>query len=114
MLDIDDEVAGAKVHVIRQRHLDGDRRKLGHNRVSVRIHKVQLQVVFALVAAGKGDPQGDGALRMDRWQLLGVDGVECPQQVQLAIVIRRRVAQHCHLNVHPATMKTQVPRIRTH
>jgi hypothetical protein len=35
-------------------------------------------------------------------ELLGIDRIEGPQQIQLAVVIRRRVAQNCHLNVHPA------------
>jgi hypothetical protein len=46
-------------------------------------------------------------------ELLRVNRVEGPQQIQLAIVIRCCVAQNCHLNVHPAAMKAQIPRLGT-
>ncbi len=78
-----------------------------------RIHEVDLQLVFAFVRARKGHPQRDRALRMNRRELLRVDRVECPQQVELAVVIRRRVAQNRHLNIHPAMIKTRAPRIST-
>jgi hypothetical protein len=45
--------------------------------------------------------------------LLRVNRVKSAQQIQLAIVIRCRVAQNCYLNVHPATIKTHIPRIGT-
>ena len=110
LLEVDDEIARAEVHVFRQRHLDGDRREVDHNRVSIRIDKVQLQLVFALVIARKCHPQCDRALRMHRGKLLGVNRVEGPQQVELAVVIRRRIAQNRHLNVHPQTMKPRISR----
>jgi hypothetical protein len=37
---------------------------------------------------------------MDCRKLLGVDGIKGPEQVQFAIVIRRRVAKDRHLNIH--------------
>jgi hypothetical protein len=46
-------------------------------------------------------------------ELLRVNCVERPEQIQFAVVIGRRVAQNCHLNVHPGTSKAQIPRIGT-
>jgi hypothetical protein len=50
---------------------------------------------------------------VDRGKLLGVNGVERPQQVQLAIVIGRSVAKDGHLNIHPPPIKPQMARFRT-
>src|SRR5258708_1982099 len=41
---------------------------------------------------------------MNSRQLLGLDGIESPEQVQLAVIVRRRVAQDCNLNVHSLTL----------
>jgi hypothetical protein len=46
-------------------------------------------------------------------ELLGVNRVERAEQIQFAVGIGRRVAQNRHLNVHPGTMKTRIPRICT-
>jgi hypothetical protein len=56
--------------------------------------------MFAFITAEEGDAQSDGALGMNRGELLSVDGIESAEQVELAIVIGRRIAQNCHLNVH--------------
>ena len=48
------------------------------------------------------DAQRDGTLRMHRRQLLRVDCVEGAQQIQLTVVVRCRIAQDRHLNIHPA------------
>ena len=44
--------------------------------------------------------------------LLGDNGIESAQQVELAVVIGRRVAKHRHLNVH-TQIKTRITRIGT-
>src|ERR1039458_7584037 len=81
--------------------------------MAVGIHEVEVEIVFAFVSAGEGHPQRNGALGMYRRELLRINRVKSAQQIQLAIVIRCRVAQNCYLNVHPATIKTHIPRIGT-
>ena len=72
--------------------------------MSVGINKIEAQSVFALVTAEKSDAEGDGTLGMNSGELLGVDCVKCAQEVQLTVIIGRRVAQNRHLNVHGATV----------
>ncbi len=71
-----------------------------HDRTPIRIHEIQPQLVSSFIFMTEGHAQRDGALRMDRWQLLGIDGIECPQQIQLAVVISGGIAKYCNLNVH--------------
>jgi len=51
-----------------------------------------LPPAHSLVPAQKGQPEGDRALGMDCRQLLGLNGIKSPQQVQLAVIVRGRVA----------------------
>jgi len=43
--------------------------------------EIEAQVVFALVATKKSDPQSNRALWMGGRQLLGINRIECTQQV---------------------------------
>ena len=112
LLDVHDEVARAEMHVIGQRHFHRDGWELRYG-AAIRVHEVERQGVLALVSARKGDAQRNRALRVDRGELLRVNGVERPQQVQLAIVIGRSVAQNGYLNIHPAPIKPRMARLRT-
>src|ERR1051326_3787156 len=42
----------------------------------------------------------DRALRMNGGQLLSVNGVKCAEQIELAVIVRCRVTQNRHLNIH--------------
>src|SRR5947208_5506310 len=65
LLKVDDEIARAKVHILRQRNLHGNRRKvLRHDRMAVGIHEVEAEVVLAFITAEERDAQGHGALRV--------------------------------------------------
>ena len=83
-----------------------------HDGTAVGVDEIQLQLALALVAGHEGDAQRDGALRMHGGQLRRVDRVERAEQVQLAVVLGRRVAKNGHLNVH-AEIKTRISRIGT-
>src|SRR5271157_773610 len=61
---------------------------------------MELQMMRALLDPIKGDAQGDGTLGMMGGQLRGVNRVKSAQQIQLAVVLRSRVAQNCHLDGH--------------
>ena len=100
LLDVDDEVAGAEVHVFGQGDFDWGRREVGDG-MAVGIDEVEFELVLAFVAAEEGEAQGDGALGMNGGELLGVNGVEGAQQVQFPVVVGCRVAENGHLNIHP-------------
>src|SRR5439155_23105948 len=70
LLNIHNEVASAEMRVAREHNLDG-KIHARHNRAPIGIHKIQAQLVFALVLMAEGYAQGDGALRMHRRELLG-------------------------------------------
>jgi hypothetical protein len=44
-------------------------------------------------------------LRVHGGELLRVDGIERAEEVQLAIIVRRRVAQDRHLDIHVASVE---------
>src|SRR6267378_3231269 len=50
---------------------------------------------------------------MHGWKLWSFDGIESSQQIEFAIVVRCRVAQNCHLNIHWALIKTRTVQIST-
>ena len=51
LLNIHDEIPRPEVNVFGQLHFNRDRRKVRHNRASIRIDKVEPERVFALVGA---------------------------------------------------------------
>ena len=104
LLDVHDVIARAEVRIAGQDHFHGNI-DAGHDGPSVGIDKVQAQLVRAFVLVAERHAQRDGALGMHGGQLLGVNGVEGAEQIQLAIVIRGRIAQHRNLNVHPGTIR---------
>jgi hypothetical protein len=107
LLDVHDEIAGDEMHVVRQRHFNRDF-DAGHDGTSVGVDEVKLELARALVAGEKRDAQRDRALRMHGGQLWREDRVERAEQVQFAVVLGRRVAEHRHLNVH-GEIKTGIP-----
>src|ERR1035437_4645347 len=113
LLKVHDEVARAEMHVFGQRHFDRDVWEFG-DRGPVPIDEIKLQVVLALVSVKEGDSQRDGALGVYGWKVLRIDRVKRPQQVQLAVVIGRCVAQNRHLYIPPAAIKTRIAQIGTH
>ena len=113
LLNIDDEISRAEMHVFWQRNVHRDRREIAHDRGAVGIDEIEVKVVLALVGAEKRDTQRDRALRMNGGKLLRVNRVKGAEEIQLAVVIGRRVAQHCHLNIHPAVIKTGILRLGT-
>jgi ATP-binding cassette subfamily F protein uup len=94
------------MHVIRQRdrHRDFDGR---HNGAAVGVDEIELELVRALVAGHERDAQRDGALRMHGGQLRRENRVERAEEIELAVVLGCRVAEHRHLNIH-AEIKTGI------
>src|ERR1039458_2508824 len=111
LLDVHDEIARGEMHVVRQRdhHRDFDGR---HDAVAVGVDEVQLELARALVASVERDAQRDGALRMHGGQLRRVNRVERAEEIELAVVLGRGIAEDRHLNVH-AGIKTRISRIGT-
>ena len=101
LLKGDDEIARAEMGVAGQHDF---RREIdaGHDESAVGIHKIQAQLVRAFIFVAEGDAQRDGALRVRGGNLLGDDGVERAEQIQLAVFFRGGIAQNRDLNIHPA------------
>jgi hypothetical protein len=99
LLDVDDEIAHQEVEFGRDGDLDGhvDGR---HDEFAVFVHEIHPDFVGAFLDAAEGNSQGNRALGMHRGELLGHDGVESPEDVQLAIVISGGVAKNCNLDIH--------------
>ena len=103
LLDVDDVIARAEMHVARQRDFDRnlDRR---HDGATVGIHEVQFQLALAFVHTGERDAQRHGALRMPGRQFARIDRIERAEQIQLAVVIGGRVTENRYLRMFmPAT-----------
>ena len=111
LLDVHDEIAREKMHVVGQRDFDRDF-DARHDGAPVGVDEVELELARALVAGEKRDAQRDGALRMDGGELRRVDRVERAEQVELAVVLGRRVAEDGHLDVH-GKIKPRILRIGT-
>ena len=101
LLDIDDEIPGPEVHIVRQRdfHWDLNGR---HDGVPVGIYEVEFQLPFALVAGEKRHAQRHGTLWMNGGQFARINGVERAEEVEFAVVIGRCVTENRGLNVHAA------------
>src|SRR5947209_18150429 len=76
LLDVDDEISRAEMHVVRKSDFDGNGREIGHDGMSIGIDEIQTQGMFALVTAKESDAEGDGALGMNGGELLSVNGVK--------------------------------------
>jgi len=100
LLDVDDEIAREKVHVLRQPDFHGHGREVRHDGMAVGIDEIEGELALAFVGGKKRDAQRDGALRMDGGKLRCADGVKRAEKVQLFVVVRRRVAEDGHLDVH--------------
>ena len=64
------------------------------------VHEIQLELARAHVTGHERDAQRHRALRMDGGQLRRVNRVKGAEQVELAVVVRRGIAEDRHLNVH--------------
>lgn len=104
LLEGDDEIAGAEMGIAGQHDF---RREIdaGHDEAAVGIDKIQAQLVRAFILMTESDAQRDGALRVRGGNLLGDDGVERAEQIQLAVFFRGGIAQNSNLNIHPAESK---------
>jgi len=81
LLNVDDKIASAEMHILREGDIDGDGWEIGHNGTAIGIDEVEAKVMLALITAEKGDTQSNGTLRMNRGELLGVYRIECAQQI---------------------------------
>lgn len=101
LLESDNEIACAEMGIAGE-HDFGWEIDSGHDELAVGVDEIQAQFVRAFVFVAERDAQGDGALRVRGGNLLGDDGVKCPEQVELAVFFRGGIAQHRNLNIHPA------------
>src|SRR5262249_29003200 len=69
LLNIDDEIPRPEMKVVRQRHFNGNRRKVRHDAAPVRIDEIHAQIVLPFIAAKKRDSQRDRTLRVYGGQL---------------------------------------------
>ena len=99
LLERDDEVARAEVGVAGQ-HDFGRQIDAGHDEAAVGVHEIEAQFVRAFVLVTEGDAQGDGALRVRGGDLLGDDGVESAEKVELAVLFGGSIAQNSDLDIH--------------
>jgi hypothetical protein len=104
LLEGDDEVACPEMGIAGQ-HDFGREIDAGHDETAVGVDEIQAEFVRAFVFVAEGDAQGDGALRVRGRNLLGDDGVERAEQVELAVFFRGGIAQNSNLNIHPAGIK---------
>src|SRR4051812_28259979 len=51
--------------------------------------------------------QGEHTRVGDR-QLLSINGIKSPKQIELAVVVGCRIAKHRHLNIHPFTLEVPI------
>src|SRR5260370_42360779 len=72
-----------------------------HDRAAIRINKIEAKLVLAFILMTESQAQSDGALGMHGWELRGANRVERTEEIQFEVLIRRRIAEDCHLNVHP-------------
>jgi len=104
LLDVNDEILGDEVGVVGKG--DGDGEVHGrHDGAAIGIDEIQGDLVVALIAGGEGEAEGDGALGMNGGQLLRVNGVERPEEVEFLVVVRGGVAQDGYLDIHRGIMK---------
>ena len=55
LLDVDDKIARAEMHIFRQGDIDGDRWEIGHNGAAIGVDEVEAKIMLALIGAEKGD-----------------------------------------------------------
>ena len=77
LLDIDDEIAHQKIELGRDADIDRHI-NAGHDQPAVFIDKIHFDLVMAFFDPAERNAKRDGALRVDRWQLAGDDGIEGP------------------------------------
>lgn len=99
LLDVDDEIVRGEKSVVGQFH-EHRHVNLLHDRLAVGVDEFERDFALALVAGHEGHAQRDRALRVRRGKFLCKNRVERAEQIQFAVVVRRRVANHRHLNVH--------------
>ena len=105
LLNVHDEIARAEMQVAGQNDLHGniDAR---HYRAAIGINKIETELVLPFILMPERYAQGDGALWMHRWELRCRNRVERPEQIEFEVLVRRRIAEDCHLNVHERSLST--------
>ena len=99
LLNIQNEIARDKSRVARQNDFHRNIHA-GHDRRAVFIYEIDFQRVIALLHFCVGNAERHGTLRMRGGKLLGENRVERAENIQLAVVIGRGIAQNCQLNRH--------------
>ena len=79
-----------------------------HDRAAIRINKIEAKLVLAFILMTESQAQSDGALGVHGWELRGANCVKCPEEIQFEVLIRRRIAEDCHLNVHARTLEVEL------
>ena len=107
LLEGDDEIARAEMGIAGE---DDFRGKIdsGHYEFAVGVHEIEAEFVGTFILVAECDAQGDGALRVRGGNLLGDDGVERAEEVQLAGFLRGGIAQDKDLYVHRADIKHEI------
>jgi len=113
LLDVDDEITREKIHVVRQRDRHRGISMGGMMLWPSAVDEVQLELVRALVAGAERDAQRDGALRMHGGQLRCVNRVKRAEEIELAVILGRGVAQNQPLECSYRKIKPRIPRIGT-
>src|SRR5882672_377074 len=79
-----------------------------HDGAAVGVHKIETEFVLAFILMAESHAQSDGALGMHGRELLGSNGIECAEEIEFEVLISRRIAQDCHLNVHEKTLEVDL------
>ena len=99
LLDVYHEIADQEIQVCRDhdlhRHVDAR-----HDEPPVFIDEIHFHFVGAFLDLAERDSKRDRALGMYGGKMSGHDRIERAEDIELASVIGRRVAQDSHLNVH--------------
>jgi hypothetical protein len=102
LLDIDDEIARQEIAIGGEAHIGGQF-DAGHDGTTVFVDEVHAHAVLAFLDAAEDQAEGNGALGMNGWELVGDDGIEGAEEIEFTAVIGGGVAKHGDLNIHKAS-----------
>src|SRR5438067_1289355 len=77
-----------------------------HDRTAISIDKIETELVLPFILMAERHPQRDGALGMHGWELRCGNCVERPEQIEFQVLVRRRIAEDCYLNVHERSLSS--------
>ena len=77
-----------------------------HDRAAIGINKIQPELVLPFILMPERHAQSDGALGMHGWKLRCGNRVERPEEIEFQVLVRRRIAEDCHLNVHERSLSS--------